>query len=53
MSKYYPILDDVSDAIDLVPHPKATAISKAIRVCNDRQTETFPKLHAIARVILI
>ena len=52
MSKYYPILEDLSDFLDIVPHPKATDISKAIRACNDENEKALNKLHAVAKVIL-
>lgn len=52
MSKYYPILEEVSDFLDIVPHPKATDISKAIRVWNDENAKTSAKVHAVAKVIL-
>ena len=52
MSKYYPILEDLSDFLDIVPHPKATDISKAIRVWNDENAKTSAKVNAVAKVIL-
>nr|WP_092749322.1 hypothetical protein [Acinetobacter boissieri] len=44
MTKYYPELDHVSDVLKCIPHPKAEAIAKAIRTCNDDEVETIQKV---------
>lgn len=53
MKQYYPELQNVTEILDRIPHPKIEAISDAIRTCNDQEAEIITKVIVVTRAILI
>ncbi|ENV59721.1 hypothetical protein ABLT94_16060 [Acinetobacter soli] len=53
MKQYYPELQNVTEVLDRIPHPKIEAISDAIRICNDQEAEIITKVIVVTRAILI
>lgn len=53
MKQYYPELQNVTEVLDRIPHPKIEAISDAIRICNDQEAEMITKVIVVTRAILI
>ncbi|SSP01763.1 Uncharacterised protein [Acinetobacter baumannii] len=52
MKKHYPELEKVSDVLECIPHRQSQSVAKAIRVCNDVETDTVSKVCAVLKVIL-
>ncbi|WP_313659687.1 hypothetical protein [Acinetobacter variabilis] len=52
MKKHYPELEKVSDVLECIPHSQSQAVAKAIRVCNDIETDNVSKVCAVLKVIL-
>lgn len=53
MSKYHPFFEDIADSIDAISHPKAQALARAIRTCNNVDEAILNKIFAVARAVLV